>query len=115
MLGQHGAAVGGTLLQDADSGDVRQRLRQPLVVRGDQDGAVVEQVQPADRLLAQPQRQRHDGPETSLHRERREQRPADAVGVEVGADDSRAGADALQARSFVVLQLEDLQQPGFLT
>ena len=27
MLGQHGAALGGTLLQDADGGDVRQCLR----------------------------------------------------------------------------------------
>jgi hypothetical protein len=52
MLGQHGAALGGALLQDADSGDVRQRLRQPLVVRGHRDGAAVEQVQPADRLVA---------------------------------------------------------------
>ena len=114
MLGQHGAAVDGALLQDADGGDVRQRLRQPLIVLRHRDGAAVEQVQPADRLLAQPQRQRHDGPETSRDGERREQRPADAVGVEVGADHDRAGADALQTRSLIVLQLEDLKQPGFL-
>jgi len=115
VLGQHGAAVGGALLQDADGGDVRQRLRQPLIVRGHRDGAAVEQVQPADRLLAQPHGQRHDGPETSRDGVRREQRPASEVGLEVGADHGRAGADALQTRSLVVLQLEDLQQPGFLT
>jgi hypothetical protein len=115
MLGQHGAAVGGALLQDANGGDVRQCLRQPLIVLGHLADAVVEQVQPADRLLTQPQRQRHDGPETSRKGERREQRPACAVGVEVGADHSRAGADALQARALFGLQLEDLEQPGFLT
>ena len=66
-------------------------------------------------LLAQPQRQRYDGAETSRDGKRREQRPAFAVGVEVGADHSRAGTEALQARSLVVLHLEGLQQPGFLT
>jgi len=62
-----------------------------------------------------PQRKRRDGPESGLERERGEQRPAHAVGVEITADDGRTGTDALQARSLVVLQLEDLEQPGFLT
>ena len=44
MLGKHRAAVGGALLQDADGGDVRQRLRQLLVILGHRGGAVVEQV-----------------------------------------------------------------------
>ena len=115
MLGQQGAALGGALLQDADRGDVGQRLRELLILLGHRNGAVVEQVQPADRLIAQPHRQRHDGPETRREGGRREQRPACVVGLEVGADHRRASANALQARSLVVLHLEDLEQPGFLT
>jgi hypothetical protein len=103
------------LLQDADRGHVRERLRQPLVLRGHRAGAPAEQVKPADRLLAQPQRKRRHGPESGLERERGEQRPAHAVSVEITADDRRTGADAVQARPLVVLQLEDLEQPGFLT
>jgi hypothetical protein len=56
------------LLQDADGGHVSQRLRQALAGCGHRVSAVVEQVQPADRLVARPQRQRHDSPETGRHR-----------------------------------------------
>ena len=39
MLGQHGGALSGALLQDADRGHVRECLRQPLVLRGHRAGA----------------------------------------------------------------------------
>src|SRR5450759_853868 len=114
LLGQHRAAVRGALLQDADGGHIRQRLRQVLIGRGHRPGPVVEQVERADRLRPQPHWDRGDGAETGGAGRRDEQRPAGLVAREVAAGDGRAGPDAVQAGPLVVLQLEDPQQPALL-
>src|SRR5450756_2758307 len=67
LLGQHRAAVRGALLQDADGGHIRQRLRQVLIGRGHRPGPVVEQVERADRLRPQPHWHRGDGAVSYTH------------------------------------------------
>jgi PPOX class probable F420-dependent enzyme len=71
-----------------------------------------EQVQRADDLAAQPHRQRLHGPEPRLRGGVREPGPALVRAGQVGGGDGLAGAEAFQAGPLVVLQLEQLQQPG---
>ena len=104
------AAADRPFLQDADGGHVGQRLPEGQVGVGQRAGAAVEQVQRADRLAAQPQRQRVHRPEPAGLRDRGgEHRPLVGDG-EVGHADRGGGAVAVQAGSLLVLQLQQLHQ-----
>ncbi len=94
------------LVQQADRGNVGQRLPDAHVggVKGAR--AAAEQVQRADHLIAQPHRQRLHGREPGLPGSGREPRPALRLGVQVRRRDRLAGPEAVQARTLVVLQLE---------
>ena len=72
-----------------------------------------EQVQRADDLLTQPHRQGLHGSEPGLPGGGREPRPARRLGGQVGGGNG-PGPEAVQARALVVLQLEQLEQPGGL-
>ena len=73
-----------------------------------------EQVQRADDLIAQPHRQGLHRGEPGAAGGGREPRPAPGFGGQVSRGDGLAGLKAVQARTLVVLQLEQLQQPdGF--
>src|SRR3954469_5858017 len=100
------ASVQGPLLQDADGRDVGQGLRQLTVRKGDRMWHGHEQVEATDRLAAQSERHGADRAEAGPERCWDEQRPALPSLLEVLADDRHAGADAVQARSLVVLQDE---------
>ena len=71
-----------------------------------------EQVQRADDLLAQPHRQGLHGGEPGLPGGGREPRPALRRGGQVRGGDGLAGPVAVQAGTLIVLQLEQLKQPG---
>ena len=114
LLGDGFAAAHVAFVQQADGGHVGQRLADAQVRRVEAARCGAEQVQRADDLIPQPHRQR-------LHR--REPGPGGGLGEpgpprgragQVGSGDGPAGTEALQAGPFVVLQLEQLQQPGFL-
>ena len=75
----------------------------------------MEQVQRADGLSAQPQRQRVHRPERSGFARPRRRRPATGwPRGEVGHADRGAGAVAVQAGALLVLQLQQLHQLGVL-
>ena len=71
-----------------------------------------EQVQRADDLLAQPHRQGLHGGEPGLPGGGREPRPAARRGSQVRRGDRPASPEAVQAGTLVVLDLEQLEQPG---
>jgi hypothetical protein len=102
------------LVQQADGGHVGQRLAD-ADVRGGQGARIgAEQVQRADDLLPQPHRQGLHGGEPGLAGGRREPRPPRRRGSQVRGGDGPAGPEAVQARTLVVLYLEQLKQPGGL-
>jgi hypothetical protein len=76
-------------------------------------GGGAEQVQCADDLVTQPHRHGFDGAEPGLDGGG-EPRPALIRPGEIGGADALAGAKAVQARSLVVLDLEQLHQAGCL-
>jgi hypothetical protein len=71
---------------------------------------VVEHVHRADGRIAQAQRQRERRLETSLEGRGREQRPAAGRGLQVLLLDPLPGTEGVQARAFLSLELEQLQQ-----
>ena len=73
-----------------------------------------QQVQRADDLVAEPHRQGLHGAESRLDGGRREPRPPLIRVGQVGRGDRLAGAEAVQARSLVILDLEQLDQASCL-
>ena len=73
-----------------------------------------EQVQRADDLLTQPHRQGLHRGEPGLPRGGHEPRPARCRRGQVRGLDGLADPEAVQARTLIVLQLEQLKQPGGL-
>jgi len=114
LLVQDVAVPHAALVQQADGGHVGQRLADPDAGRGQRARISAEQVQRADDLLAQPHRQGLHRGEPCLPRGGREPRPARRRRGQVRGLDRLAGPEAVQARTFVVLQLEQLEQPGRL-
>ena len=79
------------------------------------DPGGVEQVQRPDRFTAQPQRQRVHGAEGPRVRERRDEAGHRSRGLgQVGNADRGGGAETVQARALVGLQLQQLHQLGLL-
>jgi len=102
-------------MQQADRRHIRQRLAD-ADIRGRQRARIgAEQVQCADDLLTQPHRQRLHSPEPGLPGSRREPRPPHLRGGQVHGLDRPPGPEAFQAGTLVILQLEQLKQPGGLT
>ena len=93
----------------------RRRRRAPAPAAGRRAGrrsGGVEQVEAADRLSPQAQRHGCDRPEPGGSRRRDERAASDPGRGQVVAGHDRRGGHAVQARTLVVLQLEDLQQTG---
>lgn len=110
-----GFGVGqGALLEDRDRRDVGQGLGESEVFGAEGPGGGVEQGEGADEPAAQPQRQDVGGHESCFPGTAGELWPVDGglrVGeVDVGA--RLAAAVALDAGALVVLEGEQLQQPG---
>ena len=106
------AVAHAALVQQADGGDVGQGLTD-ADFRGRQGPRIgAEQVQRPDDLLAQPHRQRLHGREPGLPGGRRETGPPRRRGGQVRGLDGPTRPEAVQAGTLVVLQLEQLKQPG---
>jgi hypothetical protein len=114
LLGEGLGVAHVPFLQQADGGDVGQCLPDAQVGLAERGGAGAEQVERADDLVPQPHRQGIDGAETGAGRGGREPRPLLARPGQVSGGDRLPGAEAVQARSLVVLDLEQLDQPGFV-
>src|SRR5271165_7399914 len=100
----------GTMLHDAESGQIGERAGDDeirLAQRGHRDA---EQVQGAQGRIAQPQRQRGRRGEPGLDGSGGERRPAARVGLQVLGPDPLAGPEGVQAGAFLGLQLEQLKQ-----
>ena len=98
------------MLHDAERGQVRESP-------GDNDVSLIhrrpgdaEQIQGAEGHLPQPQRQRGRRLETGLQGGGGERRPAARPGLQVLVPDRLPGTEGVQARAFLGLQLEQLQQ-----
>ena len=74
-------------------------------------GLVAEQVQRAEDLLPQPQRQRVDRPVARVERGSREQRPPVRLNREIRRTHRLPAAITVEARSLLALQLEEFEQP----
>ena len=106
----------GAFLQDADGGHVHQGGGRHHYRRVQSVRRGPEQVQRPDDLVAQPHRDGVHPGIAHLQRGGGEPRPSrcGAVGADVADDDGLPGAVAVQARSLVVLDLEQLHDPGLL-
>ena len=114
LLGEGLGAAHVPLLQQADRGHVGQRLSDAQVGLAERAGLGAEQVQRADDLVPQPHRQGMDGAEPGLRRGGGEPGPPVILLDQAGRGDRPPGAEAVQARPLVVLDLEQLDQPGRL-
>src|SRR5205807_1800745 len=101
---------GATVLMRVDASVRVEAGRDVSVAHRPGDGA--EHVQATDNVVTQSQRHGRDRSEPGTQSLRHEHRPATHVGLKIVARHDAALADAVQARSLVVLQLEDLQEPG---
>jgi hypothetical protein len=90
-------------------------MADPQVAVAERTRVSAEQVQRADDLLAQPHRHGLHGAEPGPGGGGGEPGPYLARASEGADGDGLPGAEAIQARSLLVLDLEQLDQPGFLT
>ena len=105
----------GAMLHDAQGGQVREGPGDDDVRLIDRRPGDAEQVQRAERHLPQPQRQRGRRGEPGPQGGGGERRPPPGPGLQVLVADTLAGPEGIQARAFLGLQLEQLQQPHRLT
>ena len=114
LLGDRLAAPHVPLVQQADRGHISQRLADAQVCLAQRPRAGAEQVKRADDLITQPHRQRLHRLEPGTRGRGRKPRPALIWPGEVGRGDRTPSAEAVQARALVILDLEQLDQPGRL-
>ena len=100
----------GAVLKDGDGGDVGERLGRVDVCLAHLPWVDVEQVEGTDDGAAQPHRQRVDRVEAGGQRFGHKSGPAPVDRGEVLVDDCLARPVAVEARAFLRLQLEQLQQ-----
>lgn len=96
------------LLQDADGGDVGQRPRRHPVGGRPFAGGAAKEVQRADDLLTQPQRDRAHRPQVPANRSLGERRPG-VVPLQIRRRDRFPAADAVAAGTFLALHLQQLK------
>jgi hypothetical protein len=106
---------GGTVLEDGDRGHIGEGLRGVHVGLAHGTRFGVEEVERADDLTAQAHRQRMDGVEAGGERLGREARPPVVRGDQVLVDHWQTGAEAVQARALLRLDLEELEHAHGLT
>ena len=107
---EDGGAVDGSLLEDPDGGHVGQCASDPLVRDAQWWPRRAEQVQSADRLIAQTHRERMQGGEPDTPRRLGEAWPPRVTG-EVSHRHGLAGTDRLDAGAALLsLELEELEQ-----
>src|SRR5450755_1068748 len=114
LLVERLAAAQSAFVEQADGGHVGESLADPYVRPAEWPGSGAEEVQRADGLVAQPHRQGLHGGESRLAGDGGEMRPAPRFHAEVGGRDGLAAAEAVQAGTLIVLELEKLHQPGLL-
>ncbi len=96
------------LLEDANGGNIGERLRQVYLMGLEWDGLCAEEVHRTDPLVAKVQGKRvHDG-EACFERTGREPRPTRCSGVQTLVQDLLAAPVALEARPVLALDLEEL-------
>jgi hypothetical protein len=86
--------------------------RDPNVLDGQLHRLVREKVQGADDFVAQSHRQRMHGGEAFGFDFRPEGRPRRRPLTDIDVRDRASGAERVEARAFVVLDLEKFEQPG---
>ena len=111
LLGEDDLIVHGAFVQEADGGNVGHPLGDGKLVVAEPLRADGEEVQRADHLTAQPERQSVARGEPLPACGLGEYRPPVGGGRQVDVGDDSAGGEAVQARALLPLQLEELQQP----
>jgi hypothetical protein len=83
LLRHHRAAMARASLQDADGGNVGQRLREPTIIQRHRMRGTVKHVQSTDGLSAKAQWNRSYRPESDRHSCSGEHRPAGLLDLEI--------------------------------
>ena len=102
----------GVFLKDRHAGHMGQRLADEQIGVVERAGPVAEQAECTERGACGAHGQGVHGGEPGLARGGDEVRPAVGDGVQVSDGDGRAGAVAVDARSFVSLELEEFELAG---
>ena len=106
---------GDAVLQDSDDGKVIECLRDSNVVVAERSGLGAEQIEGTGDLAARPHRGRNSSEEPGLDGDGREAGPATVDGGQVLVHDRLTGGEAAQARTFLGLDLEQLDDAhGFV-
>jgi hypothetical protein len=100
----------GAMLGDGQGGQVGEGAGDDEVRLGHRGAGGAEQIQRAEGQLPQPQRQGERRGEAGLEGGSGERRPPAGPGLQILVLNGLAGAEGVQARAFLGLQLEQLQQ-----
>lgn len=104
LLGQCLPLLRNSMLEDADGRNIRDCLCREHVVGVEWSGAGAQEIQRADRMGAQPHGKREHGPDPGVDGPGREGRPATERGMDALARHGQAGAETIDAWSFIVVE-----------